>query len=69
MIQNNQKNWDSALPYMLAAYRSSKHDVTSFTPNQLMFNREVHTPMDIVDGTPVDPPPKTCDDFADEFEH
>ena len=54
---------------MLAAYRSSKHDVTSFTPNQLMFNREVHTPMDIVDGTPVDPPPKTCDDFADEFEH
>ena len=50
MVSENQSDWDCLLPYVMAAYRSSKHESTGFTPNYLMFGREVHAPVDLVYG-------------------
>ncbi|CAL9699311.1 unnamed protein product [Knipowitschia caucasica] len=50
-VNRNQKNWDEQLPLLTAAYRSSRHAVTGFTPNRLMLGREVHQPQDIQSGS------------------
>ncbi|KAK7918651.1 hypothetical protein WMY93_009935 [Mugilogobius chulae] len=46
-VNQNQRNWEEQLPLLTAAYRSSRHTVTGFTPNKLMLGREVHQPQDV----------------------
>ena len=46
----NQKDWDQYLPLLMMAYRSSVHESTGFTPNEMMFGREVLLPLDLVIG-------------------
>ncbi|KAJ3583341.1 hypothetical protein NHX12_023066 [Muraenolepis orangiensis] len=36
------------------AYRATKHSATGFTPNFMMFGREVSEPVDLVAGLPQD---------------
>ena len=67
-IEENQKDWDSLLPYVMAAYRSSEHDATKYSPNYLVFGRENRSPADLVYGTPPASTPATFDDFAHEME-
>ena len=67
MIDEHQRDWDSLLPYVMAAYRSSRHEATQFTPNYLMMGREVRAPIDIVYGSPEAAQPSTYDDYADEL--
>ena len=67
MIDENQREWDSLLPYVMAAYRSSCHEATQFTPNYLMLGREVRAPVDIVYGSPESVQPSSYDDYADEL--
>ncbi|CAC5401671.1 unnamed protein product [Mytilus coruscus] len=43
-INNNKTNWDQFVGLLLAAYRSTPHPATGFTPNFLMFGREVNLP-------------------------
>lgn len=68
MVEENQRDWDTMLPYVMAAYRSSRHEATQYTPNYLMLSREVHAPVDVVYGCPQTPAPTTYDDYADELE-
>lgn len=42
------------LPHVLAAYRTSLHETTGFSPNFLMFGRETRAPLDLVCGRPPD---------------
>ena len=52
-VGDNQLNWDTLLPYVMLAYRSSVHASTSFTPYKVLFGREMVFPIDImlkVDG-------------------
>lgn len=49
-VNQNQKNSDEHLPLLTSAYPSSQHAVTGFTPNRLMFGKEVHQPQDIQSG-------------------
>ena len=49
----DQHNWDEHLPQVLLAYRSSVHATTGFTPNFLMFGREIILPLQAVIGRPV----------------
>lgn len=42
------------IPYAVMAYRATKHSVTGFTPNVMMFGREVSEPVDLVTGLPPD---------------
>ena len=39
-IEENQREWDSLLPYVMAAYWSSTHESTRYSPNYLTFGRE-----------------------------
>ncbi|XP_034549911.1 uncharacterized protein LOC117820296 [Notolabrus celidotus] len=48
-------DWDLMIPYAVMAYRATKHSATSFTPNFMMFGREVSEPVDLVAGLPPDP--------------
>ena len=64
MISETQRDWDLLLPYVMAAYRSSVHRSTGYSPNYLMLAREVKAPADLVYGTPTDPSPKSYDDYS-----
>jgi len=69
MVEENQRDWDTMLPYVMAAYRSSRHEATQYTPNYLMLGREVRAPVDIVYGCPPTPDaPTNYDDYAEELE-
>ncbi len=52
-VQENQRNWDELIPYVMMAYRSSEHETTGMTPNMLMMGREVSTPLDLLYEMPV----------------
>uniref|UniRef100_A0A8C5FYF3 Gypsy retrotransposon integrase-like protein 1 n=1 Tax=Gouania willdenowi TaxID=441366 RepID=A0A8C5FYF3_GOUWI len=45
---DNQLNWDSLLPYVMMAYRSSVHASTGFTPYKVLFGWEMVLPVDIM---------------------
>jgi len=67
-IDDHQRDWDSLLPYIMAAYRSSVHESTRYSPNYLTLGRETRAPIDLVYGTPPEPVPTNFDDFAEEME-
>jgi len=48
-VSEHQKDWDVCLPFAMAAYQSTRHEATGYTPNHLVFGREVRAPVDIVD--------------------
>ena len=68
MVSENQRDWDLLLPYVMAAYRSTTHQSTGYSPNYLMFAREVRAPADLVFGSPVEQPPVSYDDYSAEME-
>jgi len=47
-VQQNQRDWHDRQPYVVAAYRASRHELTKFTPNMLVFGRENRAPADLV---------------------
>jgi len=67
MVSENQSDWDCLLPYVMAAYRSSRHESTGFTPNYLMFAREVHAPVDLVYGCSEAHTRVTYDGYGEEM--
>ena len=44
--------WDEYLPLAMAAYRATVHPATGFTPNYLMYGREVNTAIDLATPLP-----------------
>lgn len=51
-ISENQKDWDLWIFLGLLAYRSSKHEITGFTPAELFLGRELRLPLDFLHGRP-----------------
>ena len=51
-VNENHTDWDIHLPLLTAAYRSSTHATTKYTPNMLMMGREVNLPTQIMFGVP-----------------
>jgi len=56
------------LPFVMAAYRSSSHQSTNYSPNYLMFVREVRAPADLVFGTQTEQAPSSYDDYTAAME-
>ena len=53
LVNENQDNWDSLIPQILMAYRTSTQSSTGVTPYRMMFGREARLPVDLmVDGDP-----------------
>ena len=50
-IASDQRDWDSHLPMLMLAYRSSIHESTGQTPAAIMFGREVALPTDLLLGS------------------
>ena len=50
VFSENQLEWDVKLPGVMATYWASGHDATGYSPNFLMFGRELRAPIVIVLG-------------------
>ena len=48
MATDKQKDWDQCLPFIAMAYRATPQASTGFSPNFLMFGRELAMPIDIM---------------------
>ena len=51
-VKENQRDWDRYLPLLSMAYRSAVHESTGYTPNELMFGREIRLPVELIFGVP-----------------
>jgi hypothetical protein len=52
IVSESQTDWDARLPFVMAAYRASPHEVTGYSPNYLMYGRENRGPIDLIYGRP-----------------
>ncbi len=60
-VSEHQRDWDTVLPEIMMAYRSSVHCSTGQTPNAMMLGREVELPIDLMVGQPLgEPAPEKC---------
>ena len=57
-------NWDSYIPLLMFAYRTSVQESTGCTPYQLVFGREVRLPIDVMFGLPPHYPPTEINKYA-----
>ena len=48
----HQKDWDDHIPLLLMSYRSAVHESTRQTSANLMFERELNLPIDLLYGRP-----------------
>ncbi|GBN80935.1 Retrovirus-related Pol polyprotein from transposon 412 [Araneus ventricosus] len=55
-VSKNQTDWDTHLPLFLLFYRSADHEVTGFTPADMLFGRTLRLPCDILFGRRSDTP-------------
>jgi len=67
VIDEHHFYWDSLLPYVIAAYRASRHEATKFTPNYLVLGREVRAPVDLIYDANETPAPVSYASYADEM--
>jgi len=65
VVSTSQKDWCEHLPSVMTAYRSSVHSSTGFSPNFLMFGRELNAPIDLVLGRPDELQYLGMNDFAE----
>lgn len=67
--QKNQSHWDTLLPMLMLAYRSSSHASTKMSPNKMVFGREVTLPMAAAIGRPLQERNaiETLDDYVQDL--
>ncbi len=58
-VADNQNEWDLYLQVLMMAYRSSPHESTKVSPNEMIFGKEIRLPIDLVMGQ--------CKQQAEEF--
>lgn len=63
-IENNLTDWDLHIPLLTAAYRSTVHPATGFSPNFLMFGRELNLPTDLVFPRPRQEVPQDLPEYV-----
>ena len=56
-------DWDTLIPNVLMAYRSTRHSSTGFTPNYLLTGREMRLPAHVIFSAP-DKEPILVTDYA-----
>lgn len=69
MVDDDHKNWDLILPYILAAFRSTVHKSTGYTPNYLTLSREVNTAIDIAVTDKPSQQYKEINDYVDSLQN
>ena len=66
-VDHNKNCWDRYLSLLPAAYRASPHPATGYTPNMLMFGREVNMPNDILFPFPRPEKPSDVHEYVSEL--
>ncbi|GFV98468.1 retrovirus-related Pol polyprotein from transposon 412 [Trichonephila clavipes] len=56
LVSSNQQDWDIKLPFFLLAYRSAVHETTGYSPSQMLFERDLRLPADLLCSRPPDAP-------------
>ena len=56
MQEIKQRKWDQLLPLLSRTYRCASHESAGCTPNDLMFQRDVRLPVDLIGGALPVPP-------------
>jgi len=44
VVSENQRDWDTHIAYVLAAYNATEHSATGYSPNMLVYGRELRFP-------------------------
>ena len=65
-VDENQKDWDPYLPLLMMAYRSSVHESTAFSSNEMMLGCEVLLPLDLIIGQ-AEPTGNSTTQYADRL--
>jgi len=52
-VNENHRDWDDQLPFVMMAYRSSEHETTGVTPNLMMLGPETTIPLDLAYDMPT----------------
>ena len=47
-VSRNKKDWDEYLPYLLFAYHEVPQETTGFSPFDLLYERRVRGPLDVL---------------------
>ena len=50
IIEDNQRNWDTKVQFVMTSYRASVHDATGYTPNLLTLCRKVRALLVVILG-------------------
>jgi len=67
VVSEHQRDWDTYLPFVMAAYRASRHESTSYSPNYLVLGRENRAPIDIVLAIPSEDSAETYDGYVEKM--
>ena len=68
-ISSHQKDWDKFIPLLNMAYRSSVHETTGMTPNNMIFGREINLPIDLVLGRPTEENNKSTSEYVHDLQN
>ena len=66
-VAENQREWDVRLPYVMAAFRATRHDTIGYSPNFLVLGRETRAPPDLVYGLPDEESNESYDRFVEQM--
>ncbi|MCG8033357.1 MAG: DDE-type integrase/transposase/recombinase, partial [Candidatus Thiodiazotropha taylori] len=64
----DQKDWDRYLPQVMMAYRSSVHASTKYSPNQMVYGKQILLPMAAVVGQPKEENPIPMEDYVQNLQ-
>jgi len=48
VVSENQRDWDGHVAYVLAAYNATEHSATGYSPNMLVYGRELRFPNELM---------------------
>ena len=64
-ITEAQRDWDTKVQGVMAAYRATVHDATGYSPNFIMFGRKLRAPINLVLGEPEEIQYANPDEFVE----
>jgi len=68
VVEEKQKNWDAHVAYVMAGYNATVHSATGYSPNRLVYGRELQFPNELlyVDVIERDIDPRRYSEFVEE---
>jgi len=65
-VDENQRDWNVRLPFVMVAFRANRHDTTGYSPKVLVLGRKVRAPPDLVYASPGEESSESYDNFVEQ---